>query len=207
MSRKEADKKYDEKRAGRTRNWTFILYPESAPENWIEIISDEMSPFAVSPIHDLDINEGTGELKKAHYHVLVTYSSIKSFNQVKELTERLNASVPQTVKNAKGLIRYMAHLDNPEKIQYDKNKIIGYCGFDVSSLLISSTDKRDISKDIIKYIKQNGVVEYCDLIDYVIDNDIDDWYDYLNSNSFVAMNYIKSRRHKIQLEREELMKV
>ncbi|MGL5078618.1 MAG: Rep family protein, partial [Waterburya sp.] len=78
-------KKYDEKRAGeRTRNWSFIVYPDSAPKNWVEIIQEERVPFVVSPIHDSDVNELTGELKKAHFHVLITYSSVKTFEQVKE---------------------------------------------------------------------------------------------------------------------------
>ncbi|MGL5934083.1 MAG: Rep family protein, partial [Cetobacterium sp.] len=64
---KEVQKKADEKRAGeRTRNWSFIVYPDSAPKNWVEIIQEERVPFVVSPIHDSDVNELTGELKKAH---------------------------------------------------------------------------------------------------------------------------------------------
>ena len=35
-------KRYDKKRAGqRTRNWTFIVYPESAAENWRELLDEE----------------------------------------------------------------------------------------------------------------------------------------------------------------------
>lgn len=49
----------EKKKDSRTRNWSFIVYPESAPNNWREILQEEMTPFAVSPLHDKDINEGT----------------------------------------------------------------------------------------------------------------------------------------------------
>ncbi|MDF9661329.1 Rep family protein, partial [Bacillus cereus] len=40
----------------RTRNWTFIVYPESTPENWREIINDLHTPWIESPLHDKDVN-------------------------------------------------------------------------------------------------------------------------------------------------------
>lgn len=54
----------DKNGQGRTRSWTFILYPESAPENWREILNDLFIQWVESPLHDKDIDEGTGELKK-----------------------------------------------------------------------------------------------------------------------------------------------
>lgn len=196
MSRKEADKKYDEKRASkRSRNWAFLVYPESAPENWIQIIENEMTPFVVSPIHDSDINELTGKLKKAHFHVLITYSSVKTFEQVKELTDSLKTTIPQMAKNLIGAVRYMAHLDNPDKAQYQKSDIKAYCGFDLESVFkLSATDKKQISKDILNYIMENEITEYFILVKYALEHN-DDWYDYLSSNSYMIMNFIKSLRH------------
>ena len=69
----------ENKKDTRTRNWSFIIYPESAPQNWIEQLKGEMIPFAVSPLHDEDINEGTGEVKKAHLHILLCFEGKKSY--------------------------------------------------------------------------------------------------------------------------------
>src|SRR5699024_11179639 len=52
----------------RTRNWTFVVYPESAPEDWREIIDDLHVPWIESPLHDKDVNPD-GEIKKPHWHV------------------------------------------------------------------------------------------------------------------------------------------
>lgn len=38
-AQKRADKKYEKKRAPRKDYWLFEFYPDSAPENWREIIN------------------------------------------------------------------------------------------------------------------------------------------------------------------------
>ena len=46
----------------RGRNWTIVVYLDSAPSNWESIIKQE--PVAISPLHDKDITED-GERKTA----------------------------------------------------------------------------------------------------------------------------------------------
>ena len=52
------------------RNWAFFVWPDSAPEDWREQLQKTGLQCAVSPLHDKDVNEGTGEVKKAHWHVI-----------------------------------------------------------------------------------------------------------------------------------------
>ena len=52
----------------KTRAWTFIVYPDSAPDDWRDILDDLHIPWCESPLHDKDQNP-TGEQKKAHWHV------------------------------------------------------------------------------------------------------------------------------------------
>ena len=40
----------------RFRNYATVVYPESAPENWQEILSDQIIPAFISPLHDSDVN-------------------------------------------------------------------------------------------------------------------------------------------------------
>ena len=47
------------------RNWAFVLYPESAPEDWRERLQQTGLQCCVSPLHDKDVND-TGGPKKAH---------------------------------------------------------------------------------------------------------------------------------------------
>ena len=47
----------------RARAWTFIVYPESAPENWRDVLDGFHLQWACSPIHDRDVN-ATGNRKR-----------------------------------------------------------------------------------------------------------------------------------------------
>ena len=52
----------------KSRYWAFIVYPESCKENWENELEETGLQFAVSPLHDKDIDiyaEGGPELKKA----------------------------------------------------------------------------------------------------------------------------------------------
>lgn len=194
------------KKDERVRNWTFILYPESAPEKWFEILADLHTPFAVSPLHDRDVNPD-GEQKKPHYHILFTFAGNKSFEQIEKITKSVNAPIPQKVGNVKGMVRYFAHLDNPEKAQYDIREVKGYCGLDISDTLKpTTTEKHIILKDIIRYVRTNNIMYYGDLIDYCL-NYQEDWFSVLvEGYTYVIDSVIKSNRAKYIDVREEKKK-
>lgn len=188
-----------QKKDERTKTWTFVIYPESAPENWREIIGKEHTPWVESPLHDKDVN-ADGELKKPHWHVLMMYNSKKSFNQIKRLTDELNAPNPQPCRNTKGMVRYFAHLDNPEKFQYSKDDIRVYGGADIKQHLTSASEQKneryDGIREMCKFIDEHGIVEFSDLMAYAMDNRAD-WFELLCDNSaYVVGLYIKSRRHQ-----------
>lgn len=72
----------------RTRNYATIVYKESAPENWKEILSDEHVGVLISPYHDKDLNPD-GEVKKAHWHVLILFDGVKSQRQAEEFIRKI----------------------------------------------------------------------------------------------------------------------
>lgn len=49
---------------GRARAWTFIVYPDSAPENWRDILDSKCIPWVESPLHDPDPNSPPEEARK-----------------------------------------------------------------------------------------------------------------------------------------------
>lgn len=93
-AQKRADKKYEKKRAPRKDYWLFEFYPDSAPENWREIINSWLVDCLVSPLHDSDVNED-GTPKKPHWHGILFFDSVKSFEQVQELVAPLNGPIPR----------------------------------------------------------------------------------------------------------------
>ena len=181
----------------RTRTWTFIIYPDSAPDNWRDILDDMHVEWIESPLHDSDLN-ATNEVKKTHWHILLIFSGVKAYEQVIELLEPLNCPSPQRCHNARALVRYMAHLDNPEKHQYKIEDIKAHGGVDLAEMLRpSSSERYTLIKEMFSFIKDNGIIEYQDLMDYAAEFRFDDWFPALCDNSsIVLVNYIKSCRHR-----------
>lgn len=185
----------------RTRNWTFVVYPESAPEDWREIIDDLHVPWIESPLHDKDVNPD-GEIKKPHWHVMIMFSSNKSYNQIREITMKLRSPNPQKVANAKGMVRYFAHLDNPEKFQYDKTEIIEHAGADVSPYLaVTSAERYELIREMMSFVKEKKIIEMKDLLDYAMNERFDDWFPLLCDNSaYIMDSYIRSNRHRAEVD-------
>ena len=193
----------EKKENKRSREWVFILYPESAAEDWKDQLIDLKIAFVISPIHDRDVN-ADGEPKKAHYHILLSFSSVKSFTQVKAITDLLNQPIPQICNSKKGQVRYFIHLDNPEKYQYAREDIEVYGGLDIEDYFkLSVNDELNLVDDILDYCEVNDITEFYQLVDYVRKNNRD-WFRYINKNTYLIMSYLKNNHlHK----KEERMKV
>lgn len=176
-----------ETKSDRTRNWAFFVYPESAPVNWVNIIDEMHIEWCRSPLHDKDINETTGELKKAHYHVILHFDTDKSYSQIKEITDLLNQPIPQRIKSIKGSVRYLIHYDNPEKYQYDKKDIQTFGGFEIESYFTTSTDRYKCIKDMINYILENQITEVIDFTNYCMNEHYTDWFPLLCDNSMLII--------------------
>lgn len=195
------DERKSKTKETRAYSWGFIIYPESVPENWREIIDDKHIKWVESPLHDKDTNED-GEIKKPHWHILVTYESKKSYEQVKELTDELHAPVPQKAQSLRGLVRYMIHLDNPEKHQYSQNDIIVHGGADIrDALKPTSASRYQMISEMSAFVRVNSITEFCDLFDYAAEERTEDWFPMLcDSCAYVMGQYIKSFRFKIEIQ-------
>ena len=64
------------------RDWAFIVYPESAPSDWRDILNKTHLRWIESPLHDKDVN-ADGEVKKEHWHILLSYDGPVGLSAVK----------------------------------------------------------------------------------------------------------------------------
>lgn len=177
------------------RNWTFVLYPESAPSDWREKLKISGLMSAISPLHDKDINP-TGEPKKAHFHILLVYSGPTTYNAVETFTKSFNATIPQPLESIRGMYRYFSHKDNPEKYQYREEEIQTINGFNIADLVeLTKSEVNEIKMNILKLIREIGIVEYSDLVDFLTDNEMISEYDVTINNTFFFNTYITSRRN------------
>ena len=182
------------------RNWAFVLYPESAPQNWREILQLTGLQCAISPLHDKDINPDN-EPKKAHYHVIVGYDGPTSYNVVKSLTDRLNCPIPQPLEQVRGYYRYLTHKDNPEKAQYDEKDITTINGFDISNYVEMTKSEIDKYKiEILSFIQDNDINEYADLLDLLKSSELLNHLIVASNHTLLFHTYISSRRNKAKTE-------
>ena len=188
-------------KSSRTRNWTIVLYPESVPADWRELMDELQIEWVESPLHEFDTN-ATGEVKKPHWHILLLFGGVKSYEQVVEIVEPFNCPAPQRCHSAKGCVRYMAHLDNPEKFQYSVSDIKAHGGVDLAELLRpSSSERYSLISEMCSYVRDNCITEFQDLMDYAMQHRFDDWFPLLCDNSaYVVGQYIKSQRHRKEKE-------
>lgn len=186
-------------KSSRTRNWTIVLYPESAPADWRDLMDDLQIEWVESPLHEFDTN-ATGEVKKPHWHILLLFGGVKSYDQVVEIVEPFNCPAPQRCHSAKGCVRYMAHLDNPEKFQYNIGDIKAHGGVDLAELLRpSSSERYSLIGEMCSYVRDNSITEFQDLMDYAMQHRFDDWFPLLcDSSAYVVGQYIKSQRHRLK---------
>lgn len=182
----------------KNRHWTFLVYPESAPNNWKEILQETGCQIAISPLHDKDENPDN-ELKKPHYHILICFPGPTTFRKVNTLCSQLNSPIPKRVLSIIGIYRYLTHLDNPEKYQYNEEDIVVLNGFDIKEYNgLTTSQTLAIKKAIQKLIIDNHLTEYSDLMDYIIDNLSNDFYQVASNNTLFFDRYLSSRRNKIR---------
>lgn len=180
----------------RSNNWSFVAYPESLPDKWEDLINAHHIAWFCSPLHDADMNADESE-KKAHYHIILNFETLKSSEQVQEITRsELNATVPQIVKSMKGYLRYFIHADNPEKAQYNLEDIRCFGGADFNPYFEpTSTDRFAIMDQMMDWIEENDITEFYILANYARHNE-PQWRSLLYSNSAVYFNnYLTSRRN------------
>lgn len=175
----------------RKRNFATVVYPESAPEDWRAILAGYFVPAFISPLHDKDLN-ATGEPKKAHYHVMLMFDGKKSEEQVKTLFESIGGVGLERVESLRGYARYLCHLDNPEKAQYNPSDVVSLNGSDYSYTIGIVADKYKAVREMIAFCKVNEIVSYAELLEYA-SVEQDTWFRVLcDSGTVVMKEYLKS---------------
>ena len=180
------------------RNWAFVLYPESAPEDWREQLQKTGLQCAISPLHDKDTNPD-GEPKKAHYHVILCYAGPTSFAVVERLTKSLNQPIPQPLEQVRGYYRYLTHADNPEKAQYSTGDIQLINGFDIRDYVeMTKSEVMRYKRELLAFVRDNDILEYSDLLDILMDGGeaTADLLEVASNHTLMLTKYIASRRYK-----------
>ncbi|HEL1566119.1 TPA: replication protein [Streptococcus suis] len=178
----------------RSTMWTFLLYQESAPENYVDILNDLQIPWIVSPLHGADLDKD-GNIKKPHWHAAFFFDSLKSYKQVSSLvTEYLKApSHVQIIHSTTGFFHYLTHAENPEKAQYSLEDIQYGAGFNLEQFLQSQNIDSYLGS-IIDLVETENIKEFSDLVTYARQSDTALLKLIINRAYFFS-RYLDSKRH------------
>lgn len=184
----------------RTRNFATVIYPDSAPANWQEIIADWHVETLVSPLHDKDVNPD-GTVKKPHRHVQLMFQAPHTKAQARALFQQINGVGCEVINSTRGSARYLCHLDNPEKARYDIKDVLQFSGADYQTLIQLPSDKIASIREMIHFIELNGIMSFNALVQWCSENN-ETWFRALCDNSaYIIKEYLASRYfcHKEQV--------
>lgn len=175
----------------RTRNYVSILYPESAVPNWKEVLAEQCVKAFVSPLHDKDVNPD-GTPKKPHYHVMLLFNGPKTELQANGIFSKIGAIRCQPVNDVVGYSRYLVHMDNPEKYQYEPSEVLSLSGADWYETIKTSADRYQALNDICDYINEKHIYAYNVLVDNLRTENYQ-WFKAACDNTVFLKEYLKSK--------------
>lgn len=177
----------------RSYGWASLLYKESCVTDIENALLALKIPCALSPLHDRDIHDDTGEVKKPHYHLLLHYTSLKSQRQVKEDLEPLRAVGAERVRDLRAYTRYLIHIDDPDKAQYDIQNLRVFNGFDISKYFEETKIGIDAGfAELVKIALEQGYTEYCSLVTYCLECDAE-LLPICRKSAYALTSFLRSR--------------
>lgn len=207
-AQKKADAKYEAKRRGkRHHNWNAIAYPDSAPENWRDMLNECMVQWWASPLHNLDVNPD-GTPKKPHHHIDISFNSPVSYQTAKRIFDAIGAVMPPEhskpgtpqpdVLDLRQSLRYFCHLDNPSKAQYSPADATWGGGATPYIDMISSPSDDDMTVcEIQEFIDRYQVKSYKRLCQYVRRNRPEWRRIVLRTGAVALTRYLRSAEYEV----------
>lgn len=176
----------------RFRNFATIVYPDSAPDNWLQVLSEHHIPAFVSPLHDRDVS-ADGSPKKPHYHVVIMFDSVKTKEQAIEVFDTIGGVGFYILNVLRSYVRYLCHLDDPNKAQYDISGVLEFSGAIYSDIISSSSDRYKALEEMMDFCDLYNVNSFYLLSMYARKNR-KDWFRILCDSGTVFMKeFCKSR--------------
>ena len=162
----------------KARYFTFLLYPESIPEDWIEKLELLGVPIVISPLHDKDLSDVKGQkYKKAHYHVIYVAKNPVTVDSVRKRIQRAlgNKSISMVqivIQSIENMYLYLTHESKDaiakNKHVYDKEDIKLLNNFDIDRYItLDVEDKDDLLNEVCDMIDEHDLANMRELRRFV----------------------------------------
>lgn len=200
--RKEAQRRADAKRRARSRGWACIVYPESAPDGWIESLKDKHIQILISPLHDADTT-ADGKEKKPHYHVLAMFENPTPEKSARDLFAVAGVKTPpELIRSIRAYARYLVHMDDHDKHRYNDSDVLELCGASWASVALDEEEERDrILTEVEDWLDEQGVISYRSLCRYARVHR-PEWVHVIRTSTVHLMAYVRSAEWEYLQNRE-----
>lgn len=204
-----------------TKGWEFILYPDSEyyNYNWKKDLEKYHNPYCYI-LHDKDFYEddeyytkdsgehkkgelkhAKGELKKAHYHVYFWFGNAVKFTQALDVMETCGGCRIQPILNKSGAIRYLTHVDYPDKTQYSIDDVVHGGGLDFKKYYYEGAiDIEPVLDKIHDFLKLNEIWTVNQFLDFTKSYNRE-WHNlYINKDKVrkYVDNYCKNQGYEVR---------
>lgn len=197
----------------RYQNYTWLIYPESAVPDYMEICKDYHIAMYLS-LHNKDmlLNKETGkkEPEKDHIHVLTMFDSQKALDCLDELIAMVHGVKPPPhkfiVQSKRGLARYLSHMDEDPNEKYPyyldpDHKIISIGGAeDYYELCKGAEETRraemETTKDIQDYCEKKAIRNVATFMRLCRATDHDEWIEAVKKNSYFWGMWFRSYKEE-----------
>lgn len=169
-----------------------ILYKDSAPSDWQDRIANLHMMALVSPLHDSDV-QADGSPKKSHYHVMLIFDGPVAVDRAAKLLQDIGCiDYTQSIHSVTSYSRYLCHLDDHDKHQYDTKDVKAYGGADYELMCQRSLDKDTAIAEMEDYIDTHHVYSFRRFAQYCRTNQ-PTWHRHLTTDcGWYVKEYIKS---------------
>lgn len=187
----------------RAKYFATIIYPESAPENFRDIISSWNVRAYLSPLHDKDLVENKkslksknttseGQYKKKHLHCLVLMPSLKSKAQMKFLFSQVGGVGLEIVNDPILYARYLCHIDHPQKARYSEDDVVSFGNIPYKDYIKQKSDNASDINAVFQLCQEHDIMYFSDLLDYVRTSK-PEYFDTVVKYTYLFYSYLKSK--------------
>lgn len=173
------------------RYFATIVYPESAPANWIQVLKDFHVAAYVSPLHDVDTYDEPGKegFKKDHYHVMVIWPNTVVPDAVKPIFDAIGGVGLELVVNGRGYARYLCHLDDDDKMRYEVDEVMTLSdAIDYKLFIRNAQDENNDLVDILTFIDENGMHSFRTIC-LTVAREHPEWLPALKENAYLICSF------------------
>ena len=175
--------------------WWGYLYEDSSPDDFLERMSTSGHEILAMK-HDRDVT-AAGEVKEQHWHVVVRFAHATSAKVAKELLcgFGVKAASVQYRDSWTAVARYLCHMDDPNKTQYDPSEVMEFGGADYLTAIKRTADKYHTTAEMMRWVQETDCRSFAALLDWAMEENLEWFMALCDSSAVIMREYIKARRY------------